>query len=321
MIAVEFDRLKHTFGERKALDGVSLRIPRGSLFGLLGPNGGGKTTLLRILATLLSPDSGTARVDGLDVAVDPQNVRRRLGVVFQSPALDDELSLEENLRTHAALYEIGRSHVSERLAVLLPMFGLVDRRKERLSSFSGGLKRRADIVRGLINTPPILLLDEPTTGLDPSARQVFWDMLERLRQKERTTIVVATHIMEEADRCDQLAIIDRGSVVAEGTPADLKKAIGDEMLWLESDEPSMLLQQIEAHFEVDAHLTGSRIRISSPDAHELLGTIYDSCGSLIRSATVRRPSLEDVFMVHAGRRLEEADVTEHSSATAADASS
>ncbi len=315
MIAVQFDQVRHSFGERTALDGVSLRVPRGSLFGLLGPNGGGKTTLLRVLSTLLSPDGGSAQVDGLDVAARPQDVRRRLGVVFQNPALDDELTLEENLFTHAALYGLKRSHAVERMSLLLPMFGIADRRKERLSTFSGGLRRRADIVRGLMHSPPTLLLDEPTTGLDPAARLVFWDMLERIRQRERTTIIVATHIMEEADRCDYLAIIDLGSVVAEGSPDELKRAIGEEMLWLESDDPPALLRRINTGFDVDARLTGSRIRVSSPDAHELLGTMYESHGSLIRSATVRRPSLEDVFMVHAGRRLDEAAAAENDSSS------
>ncbi len=309
MTDVQLDGLSYSYGDRNALQDVSLHIKSGSLFGLLGPNGGGKTTLLRIVATLIKPDRGSARVGGVDVVADPPTVRRRFGIIFQEPALDQELSLEENLRTHASLYGLNRSRVDERLEVLLPLFGLSGRKKDRISTFSGGLKRRADIVRGLIHAPPILLLDEPTTGLDPAARQMFWEMLRRLQQKERTTIIVATHIMEEADRCDRLAIIDRGTIVAEGSPAELKSEIGEEMLWLESDDPPELLRWINARLEVDARLTGSRIRISSPDAHDLLGTLYESCSFLIRSATVRRPSLEDVFMVHAGRRLEEADVS------------
>ena len=308
MTDVHFEGLSHSYGDRKALDGVTLHIPSGSLYGLLGPNGGGKTTLLRIAATLLEPSAGTARVGGIDIAASPRTVRRLLGVVFQDPALDAELSLEENLETHASLYGLRRIDLTERIDLLLPLFGLESRRRERVSTFSGGLKRRADIVRGLLHAPPILLLDEPTTGLDPAARQVFWEMLERLRMRERTTILVATHIMEEAALCDRLALLDHGRIVAEGTPDELTGAIGEEMLWLESDDPDELLRQVNMRFEGAARRTGSRIRVSSPDAHELLGDLYGSYASLIRSATVRKPSLEDVFMVHAGRRLEEADI-------------
>ena len=308
MTDVQFDGLSHSYGDRKALDDVTLHIPGGSLYGLLGPNGGGKTTLMRIAATLLEPSAGTARVGGIDVSENPRTVRRLLGIVFQDPALDAELSLEENLKTHASLYGLRPVDLADRIDLLLPLFGLDNRRHDRVSTFSGGLKRRADIVRGLLHAPPILLLDEPTTGLDPAARQVFWEMLERLRMRERTTILVATHIMEEAALCDRLALLDHGRVVAEGTPDELTGAIGEEMLWLESDEPDDLLRQVNARFNFAARRTGSRIRISSPDAHELLGDLYGSYASLIRSATVRRPTLEDVFMVHAGRRLEEADL-------------
>lgn len=318
MTDVQFEGLSHSYGDRKALDDVTLHIPGGSLYGLLGPNGGGKTTLMRIAATLLEPSAGTARVGGIDVSENPHTVRRLLGIVFQDPALDAELSLEENLKTHASLYGLRRADFAERIDLLLPLFGLDNRRHHRVSTFSGGLKRRADIVRGLLHAPPILLLDEPTTGLDPAARQVFWEMLERLRMRERTTILVATHIMEEAALCDRLALLDHGRVVAEGTPDELTGAIGEEMLWLESDEPDELLRQVNARFNAAARRTGSRIRISSPDAHELLGDLYGSYSSLIRSATVRRPTLEDVFMVHAGRRLEETDlVTENHQHSAA----
>lgn len=307
MTDVQFEGLSHRYGDRPALDAVSLHIPAGSLYGLLGPNGGGKTTLLRIAATLLEPTAGTTRVGGIDASENPRMVRRLLGIVFQDPALDGELSLEENLHTHGALYGLARTDLAERIDLLLPLFGLDIRRRDRVSTFSGGLKRRADIARGLLHAPPILLLDEPTTGLDPAARQVFWEMIERLRMRERTTILVATHIMEEAALCDRLALLDHGRIVAEGTPDELTAAIGEEMLWLESDDPDELLRQINARFDGAARRSASRIRLASPNAHELLGDLYGCCSSLIRSATVRRPSLEDVFMVHAGRRLEEAD--------------
>lgn len=303
--AVLTEGLTFHYGARPALDGVDVRVPETSLYGLLGPNGGGKTTLLRILATLLKPDAGSARVMELDTVTAAASVRRQLGIVFQDTALDDELSLSENLHTHGALYGLSRSFIQDRLAALLPLFGLAGRESDRVATFSGGLKRRADIVRGLLHAPPLLLLDEPTTGLDPRARHVFWEIIERLRRKESTTLLVATHMMEEADRCDHLAIIDEGRVVAEGSPDALKAGVGAETLWLEADEPAPLAERIRTHFNLEARLIGSRIQISGPDAHSVLGMLYEHYGDDIRSATVRRPTLEDVFMVHAGHGLEE----------------
>lgn len=302
-IAVEIENLARHFDGRPALSGINLQISRGTLFGLLGPNGGGKTTLLRILASILRPTEGTARILGIDVSSNPGDVRRHIGFVFQEPALDDELTVWENLWIHAALYGMTRREVDTRLQSLQAFFGLDDRLHTRTSKLSGGLKRRTDLVRGLLHSPSLLLLDEPTSGLDPAARHAFWETLLRLREREGITVLVATHLLDEADRCDEIAIVDGGNIVATGTPERLKAELGPETIWLEGSDPEELAQRIEEHLNVPANVIGGRIQVSHPRAHELLPELYRHLGGAIHSATVRRPTLNDVFMLHTGHHL------------------
>lgn len=302
---VQIDHLTHRYGSLAALDNISLTVPQGSFYGLLGPNGSGKTTLFRILATLLNPSEGTVHIFGADPGTHPARVRQHTGIVFQSVALDEELTVQENLYTHAALYGLQRSALQERLARLLPLFGLEERLHERTERLSGGLKRRVDLVRGLLHAPPLLLLDEPATGLDPAARQALREAIDRLRREEGTTVVLSTHVMEEADRCDYLAILDRGKIVAHGTPAALKQAVGEETLWIECDDPQNLAERIAKQFNVSTQVIGLRVQLSGPNAHDLLSPVYETAGEAIRSATIRRPTLEDVFMVHTGHGLHE----------------
>ncbi len=302
---VHIDDLTHRYGSRTALDTISLTVSQGSFYGLLGPNGSGKTTLFRILATLLNPSEGSVRIFGADPLMHPARVRQHTGIVFQGVALDDELTVLENLRTHASLYGLRRSTFQKRLARLLPLFGLEERLHERTERLSGGLKRRVDLVRGLLHAPPLLLLDEPATGLDPAARQALREAIDRLRRQEGTTIVLATHLMEEADRCDYLAILDRGRVAAQGTPDSLKQAVGEETLWIECDDPQDLAERIAKQFNVSTQVIGTRVQLSGPDAHDLLSPVYETAGENIRSVTIRRPTLEDVFMMHTGHGLHE----------------
>lgn len=303
--AVDIDNLSHYYGDRRALADVTLTVPKGALYGVLGPNGGGKSTLFRVLSTLIRPTRGTARLFDVDVGLHPAAIRRMVGIVFQSVALDDELTVRENLRAHAALYGIAGARLSDRLDALLPLFGLQDRATERVDRLSGGLKRRVDLVRGLLHAPALLLLDEPTAGLDPSARRSFWEAVDRLRRREDMTLLVATHGMEEADRCDGVAILDRGRVVASGTPGELKRALGEETLWIECDDPPAMATRIETRLDVSAAVIGARVQISSPKAHQLLSALYEVFEGDFHSATIRRPTLEDVFMVHAGHGIDE----------------
>ncbi len=303
--AVQIEKLTHRYGETVALQDVSFEVAPGALFGLLGPNGGGKTTLFRALSTLLRPSEGTARVFGFDASAQQAEVRRRLGVIFQQPALDDELTVRENLGFHGALYGLKGRTLKERINAVLDGFGLAARASDRVKTLSGGLQRRADLARGLLHAPALLLLDEPTTGLDPVARRAFWQSLTRLRREEGTTMLVATHLLEEAEACDVVGILDRGRLVALGTPEALKTALGGETLWLETPDPEGLRDRIQAQFGVEARVRGARLQISHPEAPALLASLYEAFGCQIESATVRKPSLEDVFLVHAGYRLDE----------------
>ena len=292
--------LAHRYGEYPALGGVSFEVAPGELFGLLGPNGGGKTTLFRIVTTLMPPTSGTAEVFGHDTVRSPAAVRRSLGVVFQQPALDAELTVRENLRFHGALVGLGGEVLDDRIGSLLGVFGLADRAEDRVRTLSGGLARRADLARGLLHRPALLLLDEPTTGLDPTARRELWAALTRLRRDEGTTLLVATHLMEEAERCDRVGILDRGRLVALGTPTDLTAELGDETLWLESDDPDALAAALHAQLGLASRLVGRTVLVEAGDAPAVLARVYAAFPERITSATVRRPTLDDVFAARTG---------------------
>jgi ABC-2 type transport system ATP-binding protein len=302
--AVDVQGVTHRYGDHVALRDLTLRVDDGALYGLLGPNGSGKTTLFRILSTLMPPTEGTARVFGTSTTDDPSGVRARLGSVFQAYALDENLSVRENLRFQGSLYGLNGKKLNARIDTLLELFDVADRAGDRVDTLSGGLQRRVDLARGLLHRPDLLLLDEPTTGLDPMARRTFWRAIGRLREAEGTTFLVATHLMEEAERCDRVAILSEGRLVADGTPSGLKAELGEEMLWLESEHPKELRDRVRAQFGVEAHLIGDVVQVSHDDAPALLSSLYDALGDHIHSATVRAPTLDDVFMVRAGVRTD-----------------
>lgn len=298
--AVDIQGVTHRYDDHRALDNVTLQVAEGNLCGFLGPNGSGKTTLFRILATLMPPSEGAATLFGHDTVREPGAVRSRLGSVFQSYALDENLSVRENLRFQGALYGLSGSALRDRIDELLDRFDVLDRAADTVKTLSGGLQRRVDLARGLLHQPDLLLLDEPTTGLDPMARRTFWDAIGKLRRAEGTTLLVATHLMEEAARCDQVAILAEGALVADGPPDELTAELGEETLWLESDDPPALRDHIQTQFGVEARVIGPSVQIDHPDAPSLVASLYEALGDRIDSATVRRPTLEDVFMVHAG---------------------
>lgn len=298
--AVDVQGVTHRYGSHLALRDVSLQVPSGALYGLLGPNGSGKTTLFRILSTLMPPSEGRACVFGLDTAQKAAAVRQRLGVVFQEEALDEKLTVRENLRFQGALYGLHGADRRGRVATLLERLDVADRIDDPVSDLSGGLRRRVDLARGLLHRPDLLLLDEPTTGLDPAARRAFWGAIERLREVEGTTLLLATHLMDEADRCDRVGILSEGALVADGTPDALKAELGKETLWLETDAPTELRDRIDAQFGVSTRIVGSLVQVSPPDPPTFLSALYETLAGHIRSATLRTPTLEDVFMVHAG---------------------
>ncbi len=303
--AVDIQGVTHRYGTHRALRDVTLQVAPGSLYGLLGPNGSGKTTLFRILSTLMPPSEGRAQVFGLDTAQEPEGVRRRIGAVFQDEALDEALTVRENLRFQAALYDLHGADRRERIDALLDRLDVADRADDAVGDLSGGLRRRVDLARGLLHRPDLLLLDEPTSGLDPAARRTFWTAVQRLRDAEGATLLLATHLMDEAERCDRVGILSDGVLVADGAPDALKDALGDETLWLETESPTPLRNRIEAQFGVPTRIVGATVQVAPSDPPAFLSALYEALGDHIRSATLRTPTLEDVFMVHAGEPPEE----------------
>jgi ABC-2 type transport system ATP-binding protein len=300
---VEVEDLRHRYGERVALDGVSFRVARGELFALLGPNGGGKSTLFKILSTLLRAGGGAARVLGHDVAREPEAVRRRLGVVFQHPSVDGTLTVEENLIHHGHLYGLSGSALRAALDATLARLGLAERRRDRVGRLSGGLMRRAELAKALLVGAEVLLLDEPTTGLDPRARREFLAHLRELRDAEGITAVLTTHDMDEAERCDRVAVLDRGRLVALGTPDALKARVGGDVLVVQANAPETLRDRVRTRFGLEGRLVDGTLRLERARGHELVRELIDAFPDEIRAVTYGKPTLEDVFVGLTGHRL------------------
>ena len=303
---IEVEGLSHVYSQgsgRFALQGISFTVERGEIFGLLGPNGGGKTTAFRVLSTLLLPSQGTARVFGFDVRKDPHAVRARIGVVFQSQSLDIKLTVEENLRHHGHLYGLLGAELRNRIEAELERLGLTGRRKDRIENLSGGLRRRVELAKGLLHRPELLLLDEPTAGLDPGARRDLWEYVETLRRQEGVTILLTTHLLDEADRCSRVGFLDGGRLVALDSPESLKKKLGGEIIVVETKHPEKLRQQVEQRFQVNGTLLGGTLRIERPRAHEFIAQLMDAFGAQVDAVTLARPTLEDVFIRETGHRF------------------
>jgi ABC-2 type transport system ATP-binding protein len=301
---IEIDGLLHQYGDRTALNGVSFTVNRAEIFGLLGPNGSGKTTIFRILSTLMLPAGGRALILGHDVALDPSGVRRQIGVVFQSRSIDVKLSAEENLIHIGHLYGITGAALKKRVAEMLERVSLTDRARDRAETFSGGMQRRLELAKGLLHRPQVLLLDEPTTGLDPGARRDLWQYLQVLRDQEGVTIIVTTHLMEEAEKCDRLAILSHGNLVGQGTPAQLKREIGGDVILLDAHEPQKLAAAINERFAARATvLDDGRVRIEREAGHRFITDVVEAFPGEIDSVSVSKPTLEDVFIRRTGHRF------------------
>ena len=306
-LAVSVAGLHHAYSERKALDGIDFGVLAGEAFGLLGPNGGGKTTLFRLLSTLLPVQTGKVTLSGFDVSTQAQQVRQIIGVTFQSPSLDGKLTVWENLQHQAHLYSLYGVQSKTRIRELMDRLGLSDRGKDLAESLSGGLKRRVEVAKSLLHHPQILLLDEPSTGLDPGGRRDLWEYLTRLRQDEGTTILVTTHLMEEAERCDRLGILNQGRMIALGTPDELRSSVGGDCLTIQTPNPAGLAELIEARFQLRPQRIGDSLRIEKSLGHELLRDIVAAFPSEITTISLARPTLEDVFIARTGHRFWEAD--------------
>ena len=306
-LAVRVAGLHHAYSERKALDGIDFGVLAGEAFGLLGPNGGGKTTLFRLLSTLLPVQTGKVTLSGLDVATKAQDVRQIIGVTFQSPSLDGKLTVWENLQHQAHLYGLYGVQSKARIRELMDRLGLSDRGKDLAGSLSGGLKRRVEVAKSLLHHPQILLLDEPSTGLDPGGRRDLWEYLTRLRQDEGTTILVTTHLMEEAERCDRLGILNQGRMIALGTPDELRSSVGGDCLTIQTPNPEGLAELIAVRFQLRPQRIGDSLRIEKSLGHELLRDLVAAFPGEITAISLARPTLEDVFIARTGHRFWEAE--------------
>ena len=286
-----------------ALSDVSFDVASAEWFALLGPNGGGKTTLFRIVSTLMRATGGTVRVFGIDVAERPHEVRARLGVVFQAPAIDRRLTVEENLRCHGRLYGLHGADLASRARFALDAVGLADRAGDLVDTLSGGLQRRTELAKALMTRPELLILDEPTTGLDPAARREVRDHLAGLRA-QGMTVVMTTHLMDEATGCDRVAILHRGSIVALGTPAQLVDAVGGDVIAIAARNPEALAPAISQRFGVKVEMVDGRLRIEKRRGHEFVPAVVEAFPGEIDAITFGRPTLEDAFIHFTGERLE-----------------
>jgi ABC-2 type transport system ATP-binding protein len=296
--------LIHRYENRTALNGISFDVRPAELFGLLGPNGSGKTTLFRILSTLMIPTAGRALVMGQDAARDPSSVRRLIGVVFQAQSVDPKLTAYENLLHQGHLYGLRGVSLKKRVVEILDRVGLADRAKERMENFSGGMQRRIELAKGLLHHPGVLLLDEPTTGLDPGARRDLWQYLQTLRDEEQVSVLGTTHLMEEAERCDRLTILNEGNLVALGTPSELKSEIGGDVIILEAARDAILLaERIRTRLLVETTVLGNQVRIEREAGHRFVTDVVDAFPGEILGVSVSKPSLEDVFIRRTGHKF------------------
>lgn len=303
--AVVVQNLVCRYGQVLALRGISFSVAPGEIFGLLGPNGGGKTTLFRVLATLFSPNEGQARVLDLDVIRDSAAIRRRIGVVFQNQSLDRRLTAAENLTHQGHLYGLRGGALRRRIDEVLERAGLAERRDHIVDTLSGGLRRRVELAKALLHQPDLLLLDEPSTGVDPRARLDFWDSLQTLRRESGVTILLTTHLLEEADKCDRLAVLDQGRIAGSGTPAALKKEIGGDVIALSCAEPEALVAALQSDFQITAQIVDGAVRFEHEHAARLVPRLMETLSQQIDSVTISRPTLEDVFIHMTGHRLDE----------------
>jgi len=300
--------LTRRYGRLEAVRGVSFTVDEGEVFAFLGPNGAGKTTIISILCTLLDPTSGRAAVAGHDVVSERMAVRRAIGVVFQRPTLDEQLTADQNLRFHAMAYGVPRDVASERSDALLAMVGLEERRKDRVETYSGGMKRRLEIVRGILHRPRVLFLDEPTLGLDPQTRRKVWEHLDELRAREGVTIFFTTHYMDEAENSDRIAVIDEGRIVAADTPEALKGVVGGDLVSLTTEDDDAALRELRDSFEVEARMADDGTLSFTVDrGARFLPGFVRSFPLRIHTISVRRPTLDDVFVALTGHRIRDAD--------------
>jgi ABC-2 type transport system ATP-binding protein len=301
--------LSKSYGDIEAVRGIDFEVAPGEIFGFLGPNGAGKSTTISMLCTLVKPSAGSALVAGFDVDRERDAVRRNIGLVFQDTTLDGYLTAEQNMRLHAELYGVPREVIRPRMLQVLEMVGLWERRSSEVNTFSGGMKRRLEIARGLMHSPRVLFLDEPTVGLDPQTRSSIWTYIRELKQAEDITIFLTTHYMDEAEYCDRIAIMDKGVIVVLDTPDALKASVGHDRVTLQTDDDAAAIVALAEHFQIAAKVSEGAVSFGVAEGEYFVPRLFAELGVPIRSVSVSRPSLDDVFMSYTGTTIRDAEAS------------
>jgi ABC-2 type transport system ATP-binding protein len=305
--AISVEGLAKDYGEIRAVRGVEFEVAAGEVFGFLGPNGAGKTTTINMLCTLVKPTAGSASVAGHDVVHERDDVRRNIGLVFQDPTLDSYMTGAQNLRMHAELYGVKRDLVQPRMQQVLTMVGLWERRDSVVGTYSGGMRRRLEIARGLMHSPRVLFLDEPTIGLDPQTRRSIWTYIRELKEREEITIFMTTHYMDEAEWCDRIAIMDHGEIVALDTPQALKAQVGTDRITIHTDDNEAAIEALKERFGIEARISEGAVTFGVPRGEEFVPRLFAELGIPIRAVNVSRPTLDDVFMSYTGTSIRDAE--------------
>jgi ABC-2 type transport system ATP-binding protein len=306
-LAIEVRALAKTYQEVEAVRGVDFEVATGEVFGFLGPNGAGKTTTINMLCTLVKPTAGSASVAGHDVVRERDDVRRNIGLVFQDPTLDGYMTAAQNLRLHAELYGVQSNLVEPRMEQVMTMVGLWDRKDSTVGTFSGGMRRRLEIARGLMHSPRVLFLDEPTIGLDPQTRRSIWSYIRELKEREEITIFMTTHYMDEAEWCDRIAIMDHGQIVALDAPETLKAAVGTDRVTIHTDDDAAAIAALAERFGIEARVSEGAVTFGVPRGEEFVPRLFAELGIPIRAVSVSRPTLDDVFMSYTGTTIRDAE--------------
>ncbi|MFL5824409.1 MAG: ATP-binding cassette domain-containing protein [Solirubrobacteraceae bacterium] len=306
-VAITVRGLTKSFGEVQAVRGVDFDVTVGEVFGFLGPNGAGKTTTINMLCTLAKPTGGSAAVAGHDVVRERDGVRRNIGLVFQDPTLDGYMTAAQNLRMHAELYGVQRDLVRPRMEQVLRMVGLWERKDHTVGTFSGGMRRRLEIARGLMHSPRVLFLDEPTIGLDPQTRRSIWTYIRELKEREEITIFMTTHYMDEAEWCDRIAIMDAGEIVALDSPETLKAQVGTDRVTIHTDDNEAAIVALEERFGLEARISEGAVVFGVPEGEEFVPRLFAELDMPIRAVSVSRPTLDDVFMSYTGTTIRDAE--------------
>ncbi len=301
---VQIEHLTYSYGDRTAVDDLSLTVNMGEIFGFLGPNGSGKTTLFRVLSTLVAAPVDRVKIFGIDLQRGRDDIRRKIGVVFQSPSLDKQLTARENLTHQGHLYGMSGSTLSKRIDLLLARVRLSDRQHEYVGKFSGGMRRRVELAKGLLHGPSLLLLDEPSTGLDPGARIDLWQLLHDVRTADGVTVLMTTHLMEEADQCDRLAVMEKGRLLACDTPSALKSTIGGDVITITTANPNEAAGVLKDQLGLGGQVIDRTVRVEAPDGHLLIPKVIEVLPGKVESITMGRPTLQDVFVKLTGHGLD-----------------